>query len=144
MAMPKIDAAREWLANAEEDLGLAQGAPTLHTPRLMGGVYHCQQAAEKALKGFLFIHDCPFEKTHDLRDLLGLCWPFDHSFESLQNEAELLNPYAVRYRYPPRRTPLNQEEFDLALAAAERVYRFVLAKHPELDPATPGQSPEKP
>ena len=32
-------------------------------------LYHCQQAAEKALKGFLAFHDHPFRRTHDLREL---------------------------------------------------------------------------
>jgi hypothetical protein len=30
-------------------------------------VFHCQQAAEKALKGFLAWHDVPFRKTHTLK-----------------------------------------------------------------------------
>jgi HEPN domain-containing protein len=40
----------------------------LKAPALFGAaVFHCQQAAEKALKGFLAWHDTPFRKTHDLR-----------------------------------------------------------------------------
>jgi hypothetical protein len=41
-------------------------------PPLLGEVvFHCQQAAEKAMKGFLSWHDSPFGKTHDLA-LIGL------------------------------------------------------------------------
>jgi len=35
-------------------------------PFLEDALFHCQQAVEKALKGFLTWHDRPFEKTHDL------------------------------------------------------------------------------
>ena len=36
-------------------------------------MFHCQQAAEKALKGFLTFHQRPFGKTHDLRELGKTC-----------------------------------------------------------------------
>jgi hypothetical protein len=35
-----------------------------------GGLFHSQQAAEKALKGFLTWHDVPFRRVHEL-DQLG-------------------------------------------------------------------------
>jgi HEPN domain len=35
-------------------------------PYLDTAVYHCQQAAEKALKAFLTARDIAFEKTHNL------------------------------------------------------------------------------
>ena len=137
MATPKTVAAREWLAKAEDDLAMARAAQTLAPPRFGSGVFHCQQVAEKALKGFLFLHDCPFEKTHDLRDLVRVCKQIEGSFDALLSDARLLTPFAVIYRYPGGHTPPTREEFDSALAAAERVFRFVLSKHPELDPENP-------
>lgn len=35
-------------------------------------IYHCEQAAEKALKGFLAFHDHELERTHDLKRLVTL------------------------------------------------------------------------
>ena len=29
-------------------------------------MYHCQQAAEKAIKGYLTYHEVEFERTHNL------------------------------------------------------------------------------
>lgn len=49
--------AQEDLRGAEIDLAAA--------PPLLGdATFHCQQAVEKALKGFLTWHDRVFRKTH--------------------------------------------------------------------------------
>ena len=40
-------------------------------------LFHCQQAAEKALKAFLTFHDQPFRKTHDLASLGRQCANID-------------------------------------------------------------------
>jgi hypothetical protein len=38
------------------------------SPPLIGdALFHCQQAAEKGMKGFLTMHDRIFQKTHDPR-----------------------------------------------------------------------------
>ena len=64
---------RAWLVRALDDLGTARDLLALPTPRLRSVVFHCQQAAEKALKSFLTWHDRPFGKTHDLRALGRQC-----------------------------------------------------------------------
>jgi HEPN domain-containing protein len=130
----RLSLARDWLAKATEDLELARAAGTLRPPRYGGGLFHCQQAAEKALKGFLFFRSAAFEKTHDLRELLILCRKLEAAFDALRNDAALLTPFALAYRYPTDLTEPNEQEFQAALAAAERVYRFVLSRHPELHP----------
>ena len=40
-------------------------------PLLDTAIYHCQQAAEKAIKGWLQSQDKPFPKTHDIEDLVA-------------------------------------------------------------------------
>jgi HEPN domain-containing protein len=38
-----------------------------HTPPLLDtSIYHCQQSAEKAVKGYLVFCDQEFERVHDL------------------------------------------------------------------------------
>jgi HEPN domain-containing protein len=62
--------ARAWLDRAHRDLraaglliaGLANAE----------ALFHCQQAAEKALKAFLTLHEKAFRKTHDLGDLSSM------------------------------------------------------------------------
>ena len=130
----KLSVARQWLDTASEDLALAVRCGE-SPPLYAGGAYNSQQTAEKSLKGFLLLHDQRFEKTHDVRKLLGLCDAIDPAFASLRHDAALLTPYADKYRYPsPVPSKPDEAEYRAALAAAERVYRFVLAKHPELDP----------
>ncbi len=46
---------RAWLLKAHSDLHTAQQIGSLPDGHLDAGIYHCQQAAEKSLKGFLVI-----------------------------------------------------------------------------------------
>jgi HEPN domain-containing protein len=59
-----------WLAFAQDDLKMAEIA-------LREGIYnqtcfHCQQAAEKFLKGFILNKNLDVPKTHFLNELLNL------------------------------------------------------------------------
>ena len=82
-----------------QDLLAAERIAT--APELMGvTVYHCQQAVEKALKGFLSWHDHPFQRTHDLVLLVRNCEGFDNSFAALRHTATVLTPYVTEFRCP--------------------------------------------
>ena len=80
------DAKRElvqgWLIKAQHDLATARKLTTDPDPYLDTAIYHCQQAAEKAVKGFLVFHDQRFEKTHDIQLLITLAAPFGARFSS--------------------------------------------------------------
>ncbi len=91
---------REWLERAHEDLREAEHKLTATPPLLRGALFHCQQAAEKALKAFLTAHERPFGKTHDL-DILGRAvTAIDSTFSSVVDRAVDLTPFAWRFRYP--------------------------------------------
>jgi HEPN domain-containing protein len=92
--------------------------------------FHCQQAAEKALKAYLTWRDEPFEKTHSLVALVGKCLPFDQSFEELRLAATRLTPYAVTFRYPGDLPELSSEEAGQALTLARQVWDFILPQLP--------------
>ncbi|MGI8551128.1 MAG: nucleotidyltransferase domain-containing protein, partial [Dehalococcoidia bacterium] len=63
---------QEWIKTAEQDLLVAE--TVLRHASAPGGVaYHCQQATEKALKGFLLWNEVPFRKTHALKELVEQC-----------------------------------------------------------------------
>ena len=49
----KRDLVRAWLTLAQHDLASARKLSTDPDPYLDTAIYHCQQAAEKAVKGFL-------------------------------------------------------------------------------------------
>ena len=57
-----LDETRQWLAKAHSDLRAAEVAIGADLAEV--AVYHCQQAAEKALKAFLVFRQEPFRKTH--------------------------------------------------------------------------------
>jgi HEPN domain-containing protein len=99
-----------WLVKAHQDMRSAEWL--LSSPdRLYNAVgFHCQQAAEKALKAYLTWQDEPFEKTHSLVVLVSKCLPFEPAFETLRLAATTLTPYAVTFRYPGGLPELTAEE----------------------------------
>ncbi len=124
---------REWLTKAAHDLQAARilgGAPD--SP-LDAAIFHCPQAAENVLKGWLTASDVSFEKTHDIRRLVRLAQGLSPEFPRFAGAAEILTPYASAFRYPGlTQDPMpSREEFHDALQHAQSVYDFVL----ELVPA---------
>lgn len=51
-------------------------------------LFHCQQAVEKTLKGFLAWHDVPFRKTHSLEELGAACERLDPTLKTALLPAE--------------------------------------------------------
>jgi HEPN domain-containing protein len=132
MDQPTIDSTRRWLTKASHDLLAAERASVGDDEVLDTCVYHCQQAAEKALKGFLVAHAVVFPKTHSLVLLIPLCASVEASFQQWRMAAALLSPLAFMFRYPDDFAPLNptRAEFTEALTAARRIYTFVLSVLP--------------
>jgi HEPN domain-containing protein len=91
---------RAWLIKAHSDLHTAHQIGGLPDGHLDAGIYHCQQAAEKALKGFLVLHEISFEKVHDLGEIIQQAGKVNPAFQKYENAAETLTPYSVAYRYP--------------------------------------------
>jgi len=121
----KKDLVRSWLSKAMRDLASARKLAGGAEPYLDTAVYHCQQAAEKALKAFLVFHDQRFPKTHDLRSLANLAEPYKEGLATLYDAAERLTPYAVAFRYPETIEIPGKEEFDLAAQAATTILDFI-------------------
>lgn len=119
-----------WLTKAKHDLGTARKIAVGPEPYLDTAIYHCQQAAEKVLKGFLAFHNQPIEKTHDLRLLVAQANTVEPQFTLWQDVADLLTPYATAYRYPGDVMEPDWAEFDQALQAATQLYHFVLSQLP--------------
>lgn len=61
--------ARRWFARADEDLAVAGLALEAVPPILAAAAFHCQQTAEKLLKGLLIAARLTAPKTHDLARL---------------------------------------------------------------------------
>jgi len=66
----KIEIIRSWIEKGDHDLGTAQ-VTFLYIPKFRDTIaFHCQQAVEKYLKGYLFFKDTVFKRTHNLNYLL--------------------------------------------------------------------------
>ena len=90
-----------WLEFATQDIKAAlRLVQDPHEPLVQPAMVLAQQAAEKALKGFLFFNTHPLVKTHDLVYLVELCMEYDPEFEQLIEYAESLNPHISASRYP--------------------------------------------
>jgi HEPN domain-containing protein len=91
-------------------------------------VYHCQQAAEKAIKAYLVLHGKPYQKTHDIEVLADLACELDPTFSKLAEAADALTPYATRFRYPNATFAVEPQpaECNEAFSHAQLIYDFVL------------------
>jgi HEPN domain-containing protein len=134
----KRELVHSWLLNAPDDLGLSRLATAHDRAFPAGVVYHCQQAAEKALKGFLVFRDQEPPRTHNLISLLQQVAAIKPEFLGWEEAAARLTPYATRYRYPTAAlTRPDSEQVDEALDDAARIYNQVLAYlPPDVHPET--------
>jgi HEPN domain-containing protein len=126
-----------WLIKAQHDLATAHKLAQAPSPLLDTAIYHCQQAAEKVVKGFLAYHDQPVVKTHDVRFLVNQALAFESGFEDWIEAAAFVTPYATAYRYPDEVLEPEEGEFEMAKDAAAGLVEFVLRVLPdEVHPST--------
>jgi HEPN domain-containing protein len=127
----KRERVQDWLMKAFIDLEAARMMAT--GPKYLRGtaVYHCQQAAEKAVKGYLFLRDQQFDRTHDVESLVNVAASLNAGFLQWLVAAKRLTPYSVIYRYPRSPPPPTKRELDQALRFATNIYTFVLSLTPE-------------
>jgi HEPN domain-containing protein len=76
-------------------------------PALGIAAYHCQQAAEKLVKGLLVVAGVGFPRTHDLLELAGRAAPFYSDLSSLLGALGPLTVWSVAYRYPGSKSTTN-------------------------------------
>ena len=90
--------ARRWFRQAQADLEVVQ------TLRVAGhyaaACFHCQQAAEKALKSILFSRGARVILEHSVRELARQCEAHDKAFADVAEEAALLDQFYIPTRYP--------------------------------------------
>lgn len=128
----KEELVRSWLVKAHRDLRSAHELASIANPLLDTAAYHCQQAAEKAVKGYLLFQDVRFEKSHDVVLLVKQAIDIDPSFSVVLENAQLLTPLATEFRYPGDYIEPERSEFEEAYQAAQAMYRFVLIRLPAL------------
>ena len=93
--------AAEWFRYADIDLAVAEHLCEMRPQPMEIICYHCQQSAEKHLKGYLIykgIAEPP--RTHNLDDLCEACSDFDERFQEIKAACNVLTAYGVQPRYP--------------------------------------------
>jgi HEPN domain-containing protein len=121
---------KDWIAKAKEDLAAARRLLTPPRQLSNSAVFHCQQAVEKALKGFLAWHDVPLRKTHNLLEVGGACAEIDATLSELVERAAPLTEYAWKFRYPGEVSGVSAKEAQQALALASEILKAVVARVP--------------
>jgi HEPN domain-containing protein len=126
--MTEIDVIREWFRFALNDLIVAKNCLTLKPQQIEIACYHCQQSAEKALKGcFLWIYKTEPPKVHNLVYLCQQCAKQDEYFKRILTDCSDLTTYAAVPRYPSE-LALDEEEAIAAVKTAQKIYDFCTVK----------------
>lgn len=90
--------------------------------------FHCQQMAEKLLKGLLVFCGQEFEKIHDLLKLAGMLSSQFADVADLLDDLKYLNKLYIQARYVGDYPEFTNSEAKEALEHALRVKNFVLRK----------------
>jgi HEPN domain-containing protein len=92
--------AGRWLTVAIADLRVVRLCLDASEPMLGIAAYHCQQAAEKVVKGMLVMAGVPFAKTHDMSRLGDLAAQHYPQQREVLLELGQLTVWGHAYRYP--------------------------------------------
>ena len=128
MDEPLAKLTREWLTKSLHNLQTARMIGSPSDDLLDTAIYHCQQSAEKSVKGWLTAKSVTFEKTHDIRRLIKQTAAVSPEFLQFAHAAEILTPYVSAFRYPGlTEEPMpTRKEFDEALQHAQTIFDFVV------------------
>jgi uncharacterized protein len=112
------EAAERWLAKAEADRRVATSCMAMVPPEPGSAAFHCQQAVEKLLKGFLVLAGKRSRKTHSLADLGALAQPQFPEIADLVAAAAGWSSWASDFRYPSENPPREPDDEELRRALA--------------------------
>ena len=117
--------AQEWFKFAAMDFSSAEYLTKMKPVPIEIICYHCQQSAEKYLKGYLVLFGVNPPKIHDLDELRKLCAKFSNAFSNIADQCSDLTAYGVQPRYP---MDLALEESDMkqALFISREICDFIL------------------
>jgi HEPN domain-containing protein len=119
--------AKEWYDMATIDLGVAKHLRNTYYPQPLEIIcYHCQQAAEKAIKALIIYYGAEggMPKLHDLSFLLNQIKNKVEIQEKYYDYADTLSPYGVAVRYP-NELYLEERHVEEAIKYAEEILRWV-------------------
>jgi len=123
----KISIVKEWLDFASRDINSAKYLLGMRPVPLEIVCYHCEQAVEKVLKGYLIYQNVEPPRTHVLQLLCKTCEDFDENFKKISESCGNLTLYGVQSRYPFE-IDITENDMKKAIADADNVMEFVLQR----------------
>jgi len=128
----QTNAPEDWRILAERDITVADHLANTMVPiptEII--VFHCQQAAEKYLKGALVILGEEPPYIHDLAELCKIVEKHRPAFNSISSLCVAINYFSVQPRYD-RGVELSEEDMRLVLAHTKAIRDFLQKEIPEL------------
>ena len=122
----ELEYVAEWFKYADMDFMTAEHLLTLQPHPLEIICFHCQQMAEKYLKGYLIykgVDDPP--KIHNLDTLCEMCSEYDEQFQEIKKACNVLTTYGVQPRYP-NEMELTENDMRKAIEYARQIREFGL------------------
>jgi uncharacterized protein len=128
------EAVERWLAVAERDRQAAAACMAAGLSLRGVAAFHCQQAVEKLLKGFLVLAAKRSRKTHSLAQLGAAAEPSFPEIADLVAAARGWSDWAIAYRYPSDDGPAEPDEAELqhALATIDALAARLRAARPRI------------
>jgi len=116
-----------WFQYAENDFEAVTILAEQIKPKYEIVCYHCQQSAEKMLKGFIAYNNGRLLKTQDLVVLCEACTIYDIEFDTIIDICSDLTIYASEVRYP-NLMQIENYHMKKAIENAKMIREFVLSK----------------
>lgn len=126
--------ARRWFEFVENDLRTAEACLAAKPILLGSAAYHCQQAAEKVIKGLLVAASRPFPKIHDIKDLADRAAPDYPSLVERMDALREVTPWGFAYRYPPEEEKTEEAPTEESVRSVIGDIRSLFAAARALDP----------
>ena len=131
--MDSRQTSREWFDRARHDWDAANFILDMRPVPVEIVCYHCQQAVEKTLKGYLVAQGMePVPRIHDLTQLCLMCQEKDARFANVMQACGYLTVFATQTRSPSSIDP-SEVEMNRALDYTKDALAFIqqLTQEPE-------------
>jgi HEPN domain-containing protein len=112
-----------WFDFADQDIDTAQLLFQMRPMHVEIICYHCEQAAEKYLKGYLVAHGIFPPKTHELEKLCAMCSEINNQFDEIVTLCSFLTQFATQTRYPHEMN-ITETHVKHAISNAESIKNF--------------------
>jgi HEPN domain-containing protein len=128
----QANAPEDWLILGDRDINAAAFLAANMYPKPLEIIcFHCQQAVEKYLKGFIALQGDDPPYTHDLDELCKLCEKHNAAFSAIGEMCSRITQFSVQPRYDIS-MDLTEADTDLVLQNAQTIKTFLQKEAPQL------------